>query len=29
MGKDAVITVSFVNRKVALKTSDKPGAPQK
>jgi hypothetical protein len=29
VGRDAVITVSFVNRKVALKTFDKPGAPQK
>lgn len=29
VGGDAVITVRFVNGKVALKTFDKPGAPQK
>jgi hypothetical protein len=29
VGGDAVITVSFVNGKVALKTFDKPGGPQK
>lgn len=29
VGRDAVITVRFVNGKVALKTFDKPGAPQK
>jgi hypothetical protein len=29
VGGDAAITVSFVNGKVALKTFDKPGAPQK
>ena len=29
VGAEAVITVSFVNGKVALKTFDKPAAPQK
>ena len=29
VGGDAVITVRFVNGKVALKTFDQPGAPQK
>lgn len=29
VGRNAVITVRFVNGKVALKTFDKPGAPQK
>lgn len=29
VGRNAVITVRFVNGKVALKTFDKPGAPHK
>jgi hypothetical protein len=29
VGRDAVITVSFVNGKAALKTFDKPSAPHK